>query len=570
MVLKREVKIGILVVFSVLLLVGGILFYKLYLVGQPPPAVAEAGKEPPAKPAPAPAAATAPTAAPPAAPAPTAPTRPPALPTAPTSPPSAAPPPVPPLAPPPPVVSTAPPAAPPEEPPALSLPKETAEAALAAARASGRQTAALIRAAAWTARQVADAPSGEAAPEQILSKPFALKEENAGTDEDGPSARIGTVTPRSAAPPTAPPAPDTPSPPRDARVASGSPPTAPASPPPADTGGGTKPRPPASPPGGSGSTAAAPTDLPPVPLKPLPPVEASRPLTPIAPDEASRATSRIPPRFERTYDPPATPEKPVAEHTPTRTADPAGTPPSASPPAASTPAPLRAEETIINGVPVTVRPQPNWAGVNTPRRGVPVVLTGPGQSGGVPVEAYDVRRYLVRPGDTFASISQSYYHTDRYQDALAQYNREQDPSLETLQPGKIVFLPQADYLERRYLTSSAGRAAPAGSAAVPPVVGTPAHTLGPPVSRYAPGLPPGTTAREAAQADWTMPSGQKLYQVRPNDTIWAIAKRTLGDGERWPEILRLNREQLRDVNQLRVGMTLRLPDDAKLDAALAP
>jgi nucleoid-associated protein YgaU len=65
-------------------------------------------------------------------------------------------------------------------------------------------------------------------------------------------------------------------------------------------------------------------------------------------------------------------------------------------------------------------------------------------------------------------------------------------------------------------------------------------------------------------------AGGKRYQVRPNDTVWTIAKRTLGTGERWPDILRLNREVLRDVNQLQVGMILRLPDDAQVDSPDLP
>jgi nucleoid-associated protein YgaU len=82
--------------------------------------------------------------------------------------------------------------------------------------------------------------------------------------------------------------------------------------------------------------------------------------------------------------------------------------------------------------------------------------------------------------------------------------------------------------------------------------------------------PPAGSAREAARAEPALTGNYKSYRVRPNDTIWSIAKATLGNGERWPDIYRINRDVLRDVNRLEVGMVLRLPEDAKLDAADLP
>jgi nucleoid-associated protein YgaU len=52
--------------------------------------------------------------------------------------------------------------------------------------------------------------------------------------------------------------------------------------------------------------------------------------------------------------------------------------------------------------------------------------------------------------------------------------------------------------------------------------------------------------------------------------MWLIAKRTLGSGDRWPEIFRLNRDVLQDVNQLSPGTVLRLPPDARVDNSAAP
>jgi len=48
--------------------------------------------------------------------------------------------------------------------------------------------------------------------------------------------------------------------------------------------------------------------------------------------------------------------------------------------------------------------------------------------------------------------------------------------------------------------------------------------------------------------------------VRPGDSLWAIAKRELGDGSRWREIYEANRDVIGpDPNVIQVGMTLRIP-----------
>lgn len=71
---------------------------------------------------------------------------------------------------------------------------------------------------------------------------------------------------------------------------------------------------------------------------------------------------------------------------------------------------------------------------------------------------------------------------------------------------------------------------------------------------------PETTTRAPAPGT----GGQRTYTVRSNDTLWAIAQRTLGDGFRYKEIAELNRDRIGPDGELRVGATLRLPADAQL------
>ncbi|MCS6977768.1 MAG: LysM peptidoglycan-binding domain-containing protein [Gemmatales bacterium] len=261
-----------------------------------------------------------------------------------------------------------------------------------------------------------------------------------------------------------------------------------------------------------------------------------------------------PTTFDRKYEVPVL-GRPVADSQARGTA---GSVPQANP---------ASQRSDSSGIPLTVRPQPGNVRNDA---GIPVVVQPPvwNTPDGRPpaaVESFDLEVYLWKQGDSYATVSQHRYRSDRYQDALARFNRERDPRLANPQPGMAIFLPPAGYLERRYGVAMPGREPPAGS-------GRNAPSNSPPP-------PPGPTRSEAAEGDAIQqvadfrpvspgsspPPGQKRYRVQPNDTIWNIAKRTLGSGERWPEILRLNRDVLTDVNRLEAGMVLRLPDDARVD-----
>lgn len=55
------------------------------------------------------------------------------------------------------------------------------------------------------------------------------------------------------------------------------------------------------------------------------------------------------------------------------------------------------------------------------------------------------------------------------------------------------------------------------------------------------------------------PPAKKTYTVKSGDTLWAIAKRTLGDGSRWKEIYNNNTGVIgKDPNLIRPGQVLRI------------
>ncbi|MCA1781805.1 MAG: LysM peptidoglycan-binding domain-containing protein [Dermatophilaceae bacterium] len=67
---------------------------------------------------------------------------------------------------------------------------------------------------------------------------------------------------------------------------------------------------------------------------------------------------------------------------------------------------------------------------------------------------------------------------------------------------------------------------------------------------------PAATAQEAAPAS-TSSSANRTYTVKSGDTLWALATRFLGHGNKWEQIAKMN--NIRDPKRLKIGTVLRLP-----------
>jgi nucleoid-associated protein YgaU len=199
--------------------------------------------------------------------------------------------------------------------------------------------------------------------------------------------------------------------------------------------------------------------------------------------------------------------------------------------------------------------------------------------GGAQVESYDENTYTSKPNDTFKTISQELYHTDQYEQALSLFNRnhplataalQRDPTV--LQPGQPIYIPPARILEKYY-------GAPAVDAVSPPSTPTPTRTFSPPdnpnalrpASAVSSPLPP-TSGENRMRVD-PVPSvspqpsrgGASLYRVREGgEMMREIAVRTLGSGDRWMDIWRLNRN-FDPKDAVPGGTPLRLPPDARIN-----
>lgn len=247
------------------------------------------------------------------------------------------------------------------------------------------------------------------------------------------------------------------------------------------------------------------------------------------------------------------------------------------------------------------------------------------------VEAFDELMHMCKQDDTFASISNRYYLSEKYARALQLFNRDHPRATDgvrqqqpVLQPGQPVYVPPLHILERKHAAEIPGfTPLPAGPAATNPAT-TPANTVIPsptyplplasdapastatanptgPASSYAPlpaqpippspaatspAAPPAGTALQGDLAQprpttvaapspttgnaWSTPTGDKLYRVRQNGELMReIAGHTLGNKDRWPDIYKLN-QRFKPEYPVPQGVVLRLPTDARVGPEDAP
>jgi nucleoid-associated protein YgaU len=214
-------------------------------------------------------------------------------------------------------------------------------------------------------------------------------------------------------------------------------------------------------------------------------------------------------------------------------------------------------------VPGPANPPPGAATLGVPP------ATNPGAAAlGVPpvgandsrVISFDEETYICKPNDTLASICRDRYHSDQYAQALLLFNRSHPMSAPgirseppVLQAGQPVYIPPLEILQKRYPAGSIPNApSPSPGGSQGGLLPGPAPS-NPPVAFNQ--LNPAGTAPAAPVSrgrDW-------LYtvQTRP-ETFYDIAKRELGNGDRWSDIYRLN-PAFAPGEPLQVGTTLRMP-----------
>lgn len=133
--------------------------------------------------------------------------------------------------------------------------------------------------------------------------------------------------------------------------------------------------------------------------------------------------------------------------------------------------------------------------------------------------------YVVLAGDTYWKISEKFYGTPAYKEALARYNSDVVPDSNDLKAGMSLQIPDLEFLRSCFPTLCPQSAQ---------VVYVPSSTSG-----------------ESRPI--------QFYVVEKGDTLSELAEQLLGDASRWPEIYRLNSEKILDLDILPVGEKLQIP-----------
>lgn len=298
----------------------------------------------------------------------------------------------------------------------------------------------------------------------------------------------------------------------------------------------------------------------------------NRPVQRPAAEAADRGPSdAIPPQTRPEVQPAAVAESPAL---PPRVDSPIPTADSSekTAPAQALPVPLPAPQltqpsaaagdrpTLAGVTPITTtRPAPH-----TPAR--PVNQTPPGNTTliaagqaepaarqpGAPVE----RVHVIRPGDTFASIAEEYYGSQRYTTLLVQANTGLDPK--RLAVGAAVKIPPSPATAVPDSPAAGPKAGTPNTGA--PKAGVPNGSATNPNAPKAGAPKAGTTNGTATNPNAPKAGASNTYTVKEGDTFYAIAEQTLGSATRWTEIYQLNKSMVgSDPSMLKVGQVLQLP-----------
>ncbi len=301
---------------------------------------------------------------------------------------------------------------------------------------------------------------------------------------------------------------------------------------------------------GQGSLPAADTTR--VTPVPMPAELAPAPATPLLPGEGSSPQALPPGQSQQDYRIAAQPDAfpPTLSQT-TPMVNPSGpavaptayTPASPAYPSYPGPTPGPSAATPATASPTGLQP----LGALTPRDFAAPTTPTPAAEAAPTADPTQSIVHYVKPGESLWQIAQRYYNSGDKWSLIAKANPKVVQPNGSVREGVRLVIPND--------TRATGRAASSATA-------------------FADEPTPGTPTRLSASG--ATPAGSRTVEVQSGDTLSSLAQRHLGSSARWREIYEANRDQLHDSDDLRVGMTLRLPAggpgarETATSAAIAP
>jgi nucleoid-associated protein YgaU len=161
--------------------------------------------------------------------------------------------------------------------------------------------------------------------------------------------------------------------------------------------------------------------------------------------------------------------------------------------------------------------------------------------------------YEVRSGDSLAEIALKFYGQKEGKklasiDRIFNANKDKLSSIESIQVGQKLIIPAIENkTEELVKTGMFEKVKPAASKDSKQAAKEAAKKS--------------DTPKEAkAQKEQKQPKEQfRIYTIKGSDSLWQIAVKQLGDGNRYKEIIKLNKDVLKDGDSLVVGTKIKLP-----------
>ncbi len=182
--------------------------------------------------------------------------------------------------------------------------------------------------------------------------------------------------------------------------------------------------------------------------------------------------------------------------------------------------------------------------------------------------APEPRIYVVQPGDNLSKIAVAMYGAELGKklttvQALYEANKDKMKTASDILPGKKLTIPDLALVQSP-LTDSDSASSPSVEKPVDKAViksgdKTATTKSSGKTTKPKPANPDPESFEQARKKPTSATDSGSIYQVKPGDSLWTIAHKQLGNGNRYHEIIALNAQVLRKPDDVREQMTLKLP-----------